>query len=175
MLIRELKRDEIENIWKINRGEVINNIYYLVEGSLVLRPEYYEMQGWQAGEPERYTPIFNDCYDRGGYFLGAFVSQYLVGAAILENKFIGKQKDQLQLKFLHVDRSFRNQGIGKTLFDTTVKMAKELGARQLYISATPSENTINFYFHLGCIVTKNIDSELFTFEPEDIHLEYTIP
>lgn len=129
------------------------------------------MQGWQAGEPERYNPIFNDCYDRRGYFYGAFVSQHLVGSAILENKFIGKQKDQPQLKFLHVDRSLRNQGIGKTLFDTTVKKAKELGARQLYISATPSENTIN----LGCTVTKNIDSELFTFEPEDIHLQYTIP
>jgi GNAT superfamily N-acetyltransferase len=133
------------------------------------------MQGWLAGEPERYNPIFNDCYDRGGYFYGAFVSHHLVGSAILENNFIGKQKDQLQLKFLHVDRSFRNQGIGKYLFDTTVKKAKELGARQLYISAIPSENTINFYLHLDCIVTKNIDSELFAFEPEDIHLEYTIP
>jgi predicted N-acetyltransferase YhbS len=175
MLIRELKRDEIENIWKIDRGEVINNIYYFEEGALVLRPEYYEIQVWSAGEPERYSPIFNDCYDRGGYFYGAFVSQNLVGAAILENKFIGKQKDQLQLKFLHVDRFFRNQGIGKTLFNTTIKKAKELGALQLYISATPSENTINFYLHLGCTVTKNIDSELFAFEPEDIHLEYTIP
>ena len=175
MLVRELKRDDIEKIWETDRGEVINNIYYHEDGALVLRPEYYEMHGWPAGESEKYTPILNDCYDRGGYFYGAYVLKDLVGAAILENKFIGKQKDQLQLKFLHVDRSFRNQGIGKTLFDTTVKKARELGARQLYISATPSENTINIYLHLGCTATKNIDSELFAFEPEDIHLEYTIP
>ncbi len=175
MLIRELQRDEIEKIWEIDRGEVINNIYYHEDGALVLRPEYYEMQGWPAGESEKYNPIFTDCYNRGGYFYGAYVLMDLVGAAILENKFIGIQKDQLQLKFLHVDRFFRNQGIGKTLFDTTIKKAKELGALQLYISATPSENTINFYLHLGCTVTKNIDSELFAFEPEDIHLEYTIP
>lgn len=175
MLIRELNRGEIERIWKIDRGEVITNIYYHKDGELVLRPEYYEMRGWPAGEPEKYNPVLFDCYNRGGYFYGAFASEELVGAAILENKFIGKQKDQLQLKFLHVDQSNRKKGIGKTLFEKTVKKAKELGASQLYISATPSENTVNFYLHLGCIVTKNVDAELFELEPEDIHLEYTIP
>jgi len=53
--------------------------------------------------------------------------------------------------------------------------AKELGAKRLYISATPSENTVNFYRYLGCVVTGEIDQELFDLEPDDIHLEYTIP
>lgn len=42
------------------------------------------------------------------------------------------------------------------------------------ISATPSENTVNFYRNLGCEVTSEIVPELFELEPEDIHLEYTI-
>jgi hypothetical protein len=41
----------------------------------------------------------------------------------------------------------------------------------LYISATPSENTINFYLRSGCRVTAQLDPELFALEPKDIHLE----
>ena len=50
-----------------------------------------------------------------------------------------------------------------------------MNARKLYISATPSENTINFYRNLGCIVTEDVDQALFELEPEDIHMEYVIP
>ena len=50
-----------------------------------------------------------------------------------------------------------------------------MNARKLYISATPSENTINFYLNIGCIITREVDQALFELEPEDIHLEYLIP
>jgi hypothetical protein len=49
-----------------------------------------------------------------------------------------------------------------------------MGARRLYISATPSENTVGFYTHLGCVITREVDPALFELEPEDIHLEYAI-
>lgn len=55
-----------------------------------------------------------------------------------------------------------------------VERAKTLGAKKLYISATPSENTINYYLRLGCILATEIDPELITLEPEDIHLEFVI-
>jgi predicted N-acetyltransferase YhbS len=74
----------------------------------------------------------------------------LLGVAILESKFIGSQHDSLQLKFLHVSRDYRKQGIASTLFKLAVEKAKGLGAKKLYISATPSENTVNYYMRLGC-------------------------
>jgi hypothetical protein len=49
--------------------------------------------------------------------------------------------------------------------------ARERGAKRLYISATPSENTINFYLRRGCVVAAEVDPHLFELEPEDIHLE----
>ena len=58
-----------------------------------------------------------------------------------------------------------------SLFEMACVMARRWGARRLYISATPSENTVNFYIRLGCFVTDEPDAELFAFEPEDIHLE----
>ena len=174
MIIRALQRDEIHLLWQIDRREIIDNIYYLRDGKLVLEPEHFDMQGWPPGEAEHYTHILTDCYDRGGTFWGAFENEQIVGAAILENKFIGSKQDTLQLKFLHVSRDQRKRGLGSKLFNLAVEKANSLGAKKLYISATPSENTINYYMRLGCVLAIEIDSELFALEPEDIHLEYRI-
>jgi predicted N-acetyltransferase YhbS len=174
MNIRLLQRDEIRLIWQIDRREIIENIYFLQDGKLVLKSNYFDLQGWPQGEAELYTPILLDCYDRGGMFWGVFENNVLVGIAILESKFIGSQQDTLQLKFLHVSRDCRKQGLGRTLFNTAIEKAKALGAKKLYISATPSENTINYYLRLGCVLATEIDPDLFALEPEDIHLEYVI-
>jgi len=174
MNIRFLEREEVPLVWQIDRREVIHNIYNLRDGELVLVPEYFDVQGWPPGEVEHYTPVLLDCFDRGGTFWGAFEDGTLVGMAILESKFIGSNGDTLQLKFLHVSRSQRKQGLGAKLFHLAIEHAKSLGAKKLYISATPSENTINFYMRLGCVLATEIDPELFALEPEDIHLEYVI-
>lgn len=52
MIIRFLQRNEIPMIWQIDRREVIQKIYHLRNGELVLVPEYYDMQGWRPGETE---------------------------------------------------------------------------------------------------------------------------
>ena len=174
MNIRLLQGDEIPLIWQIDRRETVKNIYVLQDGKLVLKSDYFDIQSWRPGEAELYTPILLDCYDRGGTFWGAFENDQLVGVAILESKFTRSKQDTLQLKFLHVSRDFRKQGLGLTLFNMAVEKAKALGAKKLYISATPSENTINYYVRLGCVPTTEIDPELFALEPEDIHLEYMI-
>ena len=175
MNIRLLQRDEIPLIWEIDRREVVENIYYLNKGELVLKPDYFDIQGWPPGEAELYTPILLDCYERGGMFWGAFENDKLMGVSILESKFTGSSHDTLQLKFLHVSRDCRKQGLGTKLFNIAVEKARELGAQKLYISATPSENTVNYYMRLGCVLAKEIEPELFALEPEDIHLEYVIP
>jgi predicted N-acetyltransferase YhbS len=172
--IRLLERDEVETVWTIDRREIIENIYHMENGELVLHAEYYDVQGWPPGEPEQYMPILLDCFDRGGTFCGAFEDGQLIGVAVLESKFIGKDKDQLQLKFLHVSRDYRGKGLGKMLFEKAADKARALNANGLYVSATPSESTIHFYMRMGCTVTQDVDPELFKLEPEDIHLECPI-
>jgi predicted N-acetyltransferase YhbS len=172
MNIRLLQRAEIPLIWQIDRREIVENIYVRQAGKLILKPDFFEIQGWPSGESELYTPILLDCYERGGTFWGAFEHDKLVGVAILESKMIGSQHDTLQLKFLHVSRDDRKQGLGSKLFDLAVEKARALRAKKLYISATPSENTINYYLGLGCVPASEIDPELFALEPEDIHLVF---
>jgi predicted N-acetyltransferase YhbS len=168
---RELRREELEQVWQIDRREVIANVYYPQAGALVLKPETYNMSGWPPGEAARYTPLLLDCFDRGGWFYGLFDEAALIGAAVLESKFIGQSMDLLQLKFMHVSSAFRRQGLGHRLFEMVRAKARARGAKGLYISATPSENTIDFYLRLGCVLTLAPDPELFALEPEDIHLE----
>src|SRR5579863_93036 len=102
MTLRNLHREEIAQVWKIDRREVIENIYRLENGTLVLRPHHIDVPGWPPGEAEKYTPILLDCFDRGGWFNGAFDGAELVGVVVLESRRIGSEQDQLQLAFLHV-------------------------------------------------------------------------
>lgn len=171
---RRLSRHEIKALWTIDRSEVVEAVYYLERGALVLRPEHHDVRGWPPGEAEKYTPILEACHDRGGWLYGLFDDERLVGAAVLESAFIGKNRDQLQLKFLHISRTYRSQGLGQRLFDLAQVEATQRGAKSLYISATPSEHTIGFYLRLGCQVTSEPDPELFEIEPDDVHLEYAL-
>ena len=102
MRIRELERRDIRDLWSIDRAERIDSVYYCKGDELVLRPEHHDMQDWPPGEAERYGPILLDCYDRGGTFYGAFDGETLIGATVLDSRFIGREKNQLQLKFLHL-------------------------------------------------------------------------
>ena len=196
IFIRELERPEIEKTRLIDRGELIENVYYHENGKLVLKPEVYDLNGWGPDQMDSILPDLYVCFDRGGIFWGAFEGSSknnggaavphpsicsatqdadLIGISVLDNQFLGPEKNQLQLKFLHVSRPYRKSGVGKTLFVRAAETARSLGAEKLYISATPSENTVHFYQGLGCVVMDEVDPVLFQLEPEDIHFEYLIP
>ena len=95
----------------------------------------------------------------------------MIGVAVLESKLIGDPKDMLQLKFLHVSQAYRGRGLGRQLFEHAKAVARARGAQRMYVSATPSEHTINFYLGLGCLISKRPDPALLALEPDDIHLE----
>ena len=44
----------------------------------------------------------------------------------------------------------------------------------LYVSATPTENTVDFYLNRGCMLAPEPDTKLLAAEPEDIHLLYLL-
>ena len=174
MEIRAVKREEIKDILNIDRSEVINQFYYYQNGTLVLKNKYYNIPGWHPNNIERIIKNLFDLYDNGGSFFGLFQEDRLVGVVALECKFIGSDNNQLQVVFLHIDKNYRKKGYGKILMNKAKERAKELGATKLYISATPSKNTVDFYMHLGCKLAIEINPELYQLEPNDIHLEMII-
>ncbi|MFX1594212.1 MAG: GNAT family N-acetyltransferase [Promethearchaeota archaeon] len=174
MKIREIYRQEIEEIRNLNRSEIVEQIYYYKDGTLVLKDEYYDIKGWNIENLEKIVTDLYDLHDRGGIFYGAFIDHKLIGIIVLESKFIGSNNNQLQVPFLHIDAEHSDKGLGARLWNLVKKRAKEMGARKLYISATPSKHTIDFYLGLGCKIASEINPELYELEPEDIHLELII-
>lgn len=170
MQIRTLGRDEIEQVWTIDRSEMIDRIYELQDGRLVLQPHHFHARGWPPGAAEETTPRLYACFDRGGSFYGCFDGDRLIGMAALDTQWLGPDRDLLQLEMLHVSHGYRKQGVGTALFEQARVVARDRGAKGLYISATPSENTIHFYQRFGAVLTPEPDPELFALEPEDIHL-----
>ncbi len=170
MLTRLLARDEIETIWTIDRSEVHHHVYRVQHGELVLTPAYFNIPGWAPGMAEEETPRLHACFDRGGAFLGTFDHDHLVGAAVVDTGPLGEARDQVQLRELYVSRAYRGQGVGTHLFEAARHVARAQGARFLYISATPTENTVNFYLGRGCVLADPPNPDLFALEPDDIHL-----
>ena len=168
---RLLVREELPLIWTIDRREVIEYIYRLQDGNLVLEAHHVDVPGWAPGRQGSELPQFEECFDRGGRFHAAFDGATLAGVAIADSKPVATRSDLVELKFLHVGRPYRGLGVGADLFARALESAREFGASGLYVSATPTQRTIEFYLGRGCTVLATPDPELFELEPEDIHLE----
>lgn len=165
---RLLRRDEIETLWSIDRREVHRNIYVVRDGELALTPMFFDVPGWAPGKVDEATPHLYELSDRGGTFRGVFDGTALVGAAATDGVLL--EGDRLQLAWLHVSRDYRGRGIGAELFTDAMADGRERGAKYLYISATPTENTIRFYLSRGCELADPPDPALLAAEPDDIHL-----
>jgi GNAT superfamily N-acetyltransferase len=168
---RRLTKDELGLIWTNDRREIVERIYEFRDGELVSRADFYDIRGWPPGEPEKDAPILGATFDRGGVFLGVFDGPRLVALAVVDTLPRGPRGDLVQLTFLHVGHDHRRLGLGTELFEAAQAVASRLGAVGLYVSATPSENTVEFYLRRGCRVIAEPDPELFALEPEDIHFE----
>ncbi len=171
MEYRILNREEIEFLREIDRGEVIENIYYYRDGRLELEKEFYDMKGFPDGELEDLLTRLYELYDSAGIIYGAFDGEQIIGMTALENKLRGRNKDQLKMDILFVSKDYRGIGIGRKLVQVIKESAKQIGAKKLYISATPSKNTVDFYMKIGSKLAEEVDEELFDIEPEDIHLD----
>ena len=129
------------------------------------------MPGWRHDNVRETTPALYEMFDRGAVFEGVFDGTALVGTGVLDTIWRGPRGDLLQLDMLHVSRDYRGRGVGVALFEHARVAARARGARGLYISATPSENTVRFYQRRGAVLLDTPDPELYANEPQDIYLE----
>lgn len=167
---RLLTKDELPKIWTIDRSEFIARIYVVVDGALVLRDLNVDVVGWPPGTPEKHALEFDEAFDAGAWFLGAWDGEVVAGVAALDKRPLESQEGALQLTFLHVSRPYRGTGVGVELFEHARREAAASGATRIYISATESEHTVRFYLARGCRLNPLPDPRLFELEPMDIHL-----
>ncbi len=168
--IRRLERSEVPDVWQIERREIVEEIYRVIDGVLQLQPAFFDTRDWPDGEPALYTPLLEDCFDHGGVFWGVFSDTKLIAAAVVEARPVADYPQLRQLAFLHVSHHWRGKGLAVLLYQLCMETACNMGAEGLYISSTSTRRTVEFYMHQGGQVTSQPDKALFALEPEDIHL-----
>jgi predicted N-acetyltransferase YhbS len=171
MEYRVMTEDELKRVTELDRREIIDAVYYYRNGSLDLVKEHWDVPEWSFREKKQKIESLREVYNRGGTIFGAFDESRLVGVIALDIEYIGRNKDQLNLPGLWVSRKYRKMGIGKALVELVVQRAREIGAKKLYVSATPSRNTVDFYMKREFRLAQEINQKLFELEPEDIHME----
>lgn len=167
---RRLGRADATRLGEIDRSELIEAIYYLRDGKLELERERHELRGWPPGVLEKEAVHQVELFDRGGIIYGAFFGERLVGFMSMDSRPVCGRLDRLLLDLLHVDSCFRRRGIGCKLLEHARSIAREMGATSMYVSATPSQNTVDFYLHRGFVPTEELDPEQYAREPLDIHM-----
>lgn len=168
---RLLMRAELDGLLRIDRREQVHEIYVAdAHGKLTLRPFFHDTRGWPEGELEAELPILRRHLDQGGAAVGVFDHEALIGAAILGATGVADYPDLRQLMFLHVSHDWRGRGVASALYRLCAEAARGMGASGLYISATSTRRTVDFYQRLGAVPTAHPDKTLLRHEPDDIHL-----
>jgi GNAT superfamily N-acetyltransferase len=171
---RELQINEIERIHEINRREEIYGHYKLHNGMLVAVEGIEYVNAFDHDELNDILCRQRKIKEEGGLIIGAFDDEKIMGVASVENKRRGMRLEYCKMDILYVSYEYRGRGIGKNLVEMSKRTAQRFGASKLYISATPTKTTVDFYLKLGAILTTELDIALHQKEPEDIHLELKI-
>lgn len=172
MILRTLKNSEIDLIWQhISRRELITQMYIQNQQHLELVDCFFDVQHWDSYHLENDPPKLKQLYEQGALFIGAFdAAEKLVGVSVVSNQIIADYPHTKLLHYFYVDADQQGKGIGAKLMQAAKESAKQLGAKQLYISATPSRRTVDFYIKHGAQPLSAPDQQLWQLEPEDIHL-----
>ncbi len=171
---RILSPGEAPLIATIDRTEVIDGRYAIVDGTLTLTECHHVVTGWYPSEITDHVERIQHAVANGGRAFGAWHESDLVGLAALVVTPVGGDPSVFQLEPLHVSAPWRNQGIGKRLVTMVARAAHARGAESLYISSIPTRNTVDAYLRMGAVVLDTPDPKLFAEEPEDIHLSLAI-
>ncbi|KQC00862.1 GNAT family N-acetyltransferase [Pedobacter sp. Hv1] len=171
---RPLEAKELVKFQEIDRTEYITEIYAFENGQLILKPEPCLAGAFEPDELQNLIAQQQMLLTDGGEVIGAFNGDRLVGITSVEHNRRGKSNNYCKMDILYVSNAFRGKRIGHYLVQECKTVALSFGAAKLYISATPTKATVDFYLNLGATLVKEIDPQLFELEPLDIHLELQV-
>ncbi|MBB6235868.1 GNAT superfamily N-acetyltransferase [Pedobacter sp. AK013] len=172
--IRNLEKHEVERTREIDRSEEIFGIYQFRNNQLNLVPHRESVLGFEQNELKAIISRQIKLIENGGQVFSAFDAEKMIAIASVENKKRGLLLNYCKMDILYVSKLYQGKGVASQLLDACKQAAKNFGAEKLYISATPTKNTVDFYLKRGARLVLELDQVLFAEEPEDIHLELDI-
>lgn len=171
IIYRTLELDECSKIREIDASQYIKRVWRDVDGSRQLIEINYHDTDFPNGYENHLSNLVNTI-SSGGIALGAFCKERMVGFCSVDNNFFGEKYKYVLLDQLFISKELRGKGIGKKLFFMASKTAKNKGADKFYICAGSSEETIAFYFSIGCEEAKEINQKLYQLDTRDYQLEF---
>ena len=157
------------------------NRYQVVTKSWRKRGDEYMLEDtpfiddWSAEKKYNTATIgFPEAIRSNGCVFGAYDGNKLIGFAVINGGFIGREKQYLQIENMQVSFEYRHKGIGRKLFLLCIEKGYTLSAQKLYISAQSSQESQAFYQAMGCVYATEVIPELFEQEPFDVHMEYCL-
>lgn len=163
MKFEKIRETHFINLDDFDRSQEVKRVYINDSGSLRLKDQIWTMDWSLKHKRKVATNLKSD--ECVAY--AVWENEKVIGFVSVMNALIGSR---MVLDIIQVDQAFRGQGIGRQLFDLAVAEAKNAGAKELYISACCSEETVNFYKAMGAVPTDDPIPEIAEAEPYDIQM-----
>ncbi|MBU3141916.1 GNAT family N-acetyltransferase [Clostridium sp. CF012] len=174
VIYRKLSVEECRFINEMDPSQYIGKAWREVDGKRQLVEINYQDCDWPNGY-EYHISHLKETILNGGSAIGAFDSDNkLLGFATINRQFFGERHNYVLLDQLFITLEYRNKGIGKKLFMLSVNIASEWNADKIYICAGSAEETIAFYFAIGCKEAEEINKELYESDIRDFQLEFSL-
>lgn len=174
IIYRDLIVEECQYINEMNPSQYIGKVWREVDGKRQLVEINYQDSDWPNGYEHHYNNLKETILNRGSA-IGAFDSNNrLLGFATVNREFFGQKYKYVLLDQLFITLEHRNKGIGKKLFMLCVDVARQWNADKIYICAGSAEETIAFYFAIGCKEAVEVNKKLYENDPRDYQLEFTL-
>ena len=171
---RKLTVEECERIKEMNPSQYIARAWRELDGKRQLVEINYQDADWPEGYENHYNNL-KDTILNGGSAIGAFDSNSkLLGFATINRGFFGEKYHYVLLDQLYITLEYRGKGIGKKLFELSAEAARKWNADKIYICAGSAEETIAFYFAIGCKEAVEVNKEMVESDPRDYQLEYVL-
>lgn len=166
-MVIEKIQDQVINLDDFNRTQDVKRVYLNERGNLLLKAQDWTMD-WSL---EHKRDVAADLKDDDYIAYAVWENEKIIGFVSVVKQLTGHR---MVLDIIQVDRAFRGQGIGRQLFVLAVAEARKAGARELYISACCSEETVGFYKAMGAVVTDDPIPGIAESEPYDIQMIFEV-
>ncbi|MBN1060213.1 UNVERIFIED_ORG: GNAT family N-acetyltransferase [Clostridium botulinum] len=174
VIYRKVTLEECQCMNEMNPSQYIGKAWRKVDGKRQLVEINYQDCNWPNGYEYHISHLKETILNRGSA-IGAFNSNNkLLGFATINRQFFGERHNYVLLDQLFITLECRNKGIGKKLFMLSANVAREWNADKIYICAGSAEETIAFYFAIGCTEAEEINKELYENDTRDFQLEFSL-
>lgn len=136
-----MSKDEVERVSELDVSEDGVSIFKQTRTRIEKHSTEWHRPRWNAAKCRSIAEGITSDLESGGVMLGAFDGESLIGVGVLRHRL---EESVAELAGPWVSRDYRRKGVARQLTSEIFRLAKEDGAHEIYVSASPSESAVGF-------------------------------